>query len=160
MRTHTMERGLPEDHTVRIARQPAAEDGARRRPATPPDGELAIGPVWPGRGRAPFADPPVSLAQVGHVHGGRSVRIMSHWNIEVKVDDSTDETRAEIRLADEAGNSFIGIGLARGDLHGVSVPQITSELAVARALADVTEELLNAVAADIHSAVMPTILPN
>jgi uncharacterized protein DUF1876 len=85
---------------------------------------------------------------------------MCHWNIDVKVDQRTDGTRAEVRLADEAGNSFIGIGLARGDLHGVSVPQITGELAVARALTDVTEELLNAVAADIHSVVLPTILPN
>ncbi|HET6502893.1 MAG TPA: dsRBD fold-containing protein [Amycolatopsis sp.] len=79
---------------------------------------------------------------------------MSKWTVEIDVDDAEEGTRARVRLTDGAGNSFTGIGLARGDLHALDVPQITAELAVARALADLTEELLSAVAADVHSAVL------
>lgn len=78
------------------------------------------------------------------------------WTMDVTIKDEAgtdarEGKRAEIRLEDGSGNSFTGIGIASGDLYGLSVPQIKEELAIARALSDLTEELLAAVAADVHT---------
>lgn len=92
----------------------------------------------------------------------------NRWKIDVTIDETAEAadtaaagvdgapggTRAEVRLQDGSGNCFTGIGIAHGDLHGLLVPQIKAELAIARALSDLTEELLNAVAADVHAALL------
>jgi hypothetical protein len=79
--------------------------------------------------------------------------------MDVTIEDATEAgpegKRAEVRLQDASGNSFTGIGIASGDLYGPAVPQIKEELAIARALSDLTEELLAAVAADVHAALNP-----
>lgn len=90
----------------------------------------------------------------------------SRWTMDVTIEapgepgtDRPEGTRAEVRLADGCGNSFTGIGIANGDLHGLAVPQIRAELAIARALSDLTEELLAAVAADVHAALIGPAVP-
>ncbi|MFC4003531.1 dsRBD fold-containing protein [Prauserella oleivorans] len=76
----------------------------------------------------------------------------ARWTISVVLDEHDGTTQARIRLGDDAGNHFIGIGLAHRGVDVARVPQVAGELAIARALTDLTEELLTAVAADIESA--------
>lgn len=73
------------------------------------------------------------------------------WTMDVAVDSDSTFTRARVELAAPSGTKFIGIGLVDGGARGVHLPQIAEELALARALSDLTEELLEAVASDIES---------
>ncbi|GAB2971324.1 DUF1876 domain-containing protein [Amycolatopsis acidiphila] len=81
------------------------------------------------------------------------------WTIEVALDENGDTTRAQVRLAAAGGAVFHGIGLVRGGQRGVHLPAIAAELAMARAFSDLTEELLEAVASDIESAVPGAVAP-
>lgn len=113
-------------------------------------------PVLPGyyyeRLAGHTVSPPRQIAFI--TGGGWDTMSTSQWAVDVTVCDGDDGTQARVRLSDGAGNSFTGIGLVRGDMYGRDVPQIACDLAVARALVDVTEELLGAVAADVHAAVL------
>ncbi|TVT25842.1 DUF1876 domain-containing protein [Amycolatopsis rhizosphaerae] len=72
------------------------------------------------------------------------------WTVDIALDENNGTTRARVQLGVEGG-SFVGIGLVRGGARGVHLPGIAAELAIARAFSDLTEELLEAVAADIES---------
>lgn len=72
------------------------------------------------------------------------------WTVDIALDEDNGTTRARVQLA-AGGGSFVGIGLVRGGARGVHLPGISAELAIARAFSDLTEELLEAVAADIES---------
>jgi hypothetical protein len=73
--------------------------------------------------------------------------------MDVELDTCDGTTRASVRLAQSGkpGFAFHGIGLVRGGLNVLHPPEIAAELAVARALTDLTEELLEAVAIDIEA---------
>ncbi|ASR35938.1 hypothetical protein BAY61_14030 [Prauserella marina] len=75
----------------------------------------------------------------------------AQWTMSIVLDENDGTTRARVRLGDDLGNHFDGIGLAYRGLDVARVPQIAGELALARALNDLTEELLAAVAADIET---------
>lgn len=75
-----------------------------------------------------------------------------NWNMELAVEENNGTTRAQVRLAATDGAVFHGIGLVQGGARGVHLPEIAAELAMARALSDLTEELLEAVASDIEAA--------
>ncbi|PXY22273.1 dsRBD fold-containing protein [Prauserella muralis] len=77
---------------------------------------------------------------------------MAPWTMSVVLEETNGTTRATVRLGDDHGNHFDGVGLASSGLDVPAVPQIASELALVRALTDLTEELLGAVAADIETA--------
>ncbi|PXY30060.1 hypothetical protein DI005_32800 [Prauserella sp. PE36] len=77
----------------------------------------------------------------------------AQWTMSVVLEENNGTTRARVRLGDDRGNHFDGIGLAHRGVDVARVPQVAGELAVARALTDLTEELLTAVAADIESAI-------
>ncbi|MEU6641509.1 dsRBD fold-containing protein [Saccharomonospora sp. NPDC046836] len=77
---------------------------------------------------------------------------LSQWTISVVLDEKNGTTRARVRLGDADGNHFDGIGLADREIDVARVPQVAGELALARALTDLTEELLTAIAADLESA--------
>ncbi|WP_028661434.1 DUF1876 domain-containing protein [Saccharomonospora saliphila] len=73
------------------------------------------------------------------------------WTMEIVVDEHDDRTRAEATLRTESGTSRTGSGLARRNPRDTDVPAIGDELAVARALADLSHQLLDATASDIES---------
>ncbi|MQA11357.1 MAG: DUF1876 domain-containing protein [Pseudonocardiaceae bacterium] len=74
------------------------------------------------------------------------------WTVDIVLDKQNGTTRAQARLHAEDELSLVGIGLARRGPHDSDVPEVEAELAVARALADLIEELIEAAAADIESA--------
>jgi hypothetical protein len=74
-----------------------------------------------------------------------------HWQIDVQISEQGDRTKAEARLQARNKAQLVGIGLARRNPNDASVPEIGDELAVARALADLSHMLLDATASDIES---------
>lgn len=80
---------------------------------------------------------------------------MSHtpdkkWSISVDIDEHDGRTRAVARLDIGKGEHLTGVGLARLNPADPDVPQIGDELAVARALSELTHRLFEATATDIE----------
>ena len=73
------------------------------------------------------------------------------WSIELYIDEHDDRTHAEARLHSADDTHLVGSGVARRNPSDSAVPEIGDELAVARALADLSHKLLEATAADIES---------
>lgn len=71
------------------------------------------------------------------------------WHVEIYLDEHDDDTRAEARLATKEAMT-IGRGRARRNPHDSNVPEIGDELAAARALADLSHQLLDAAVQDIE----------
>ncbi|HYF25862.1 MAG TPA: DUF1876 domain-containing protein [Baekduia sp.] len=71
------------------------------------------------------------------------------WNIEVAFTEDDDRTRADAVLEVE-GQRFHGFGQARRAPGDPKVPVVGEELAVARALADLSHQLLDAAATRIE----------
>lgn len=74
-----------------------------------------------------------------------------HWTIDVHIDEFDERTRAKARLHNRDETKLVGVGLARLNPSDGNVPEIGDELAVARALADLSHKLLDATVADIEA---------
>jgi hypothetical protein len=72
------------------------------------------------------------------------------WNVSVAFTDEGDRTRADARL-DLASERFHGYGQAKKAPEDPNVPVIGQDLAAARALSDLSHQLLNAAAARIEA---------
>ncbi|MYT32826.1 MULTISPECIES: DUF1876 domain-containing protein [unclassified Streptomyces] len=72
------------------------------------------------------------------------------WNTEISIVESGSEVRAEARLRGKEGGQIVGEGSARCNPADENVPAIGDELAVARALADLSHQLLSRAAHDIE----------
>lgn len=73
------------------------------------------------------------------------------WTVEVLIDEHRKRTRARARLR-WRGKQLTGIGIARVNPSDNNIPEIGDELAVARALSNLADELFAATAYDIHTA--------
>jgi hypothetical protein len=71
--------------------------------------------------------------------------------IDVLIEEHEERTRAKARLS-WAGKRFVGIGLARLDPVDEPVAQIGDELAIARALADLSNQLFALTSTDIQAS--------
>lgn len=72
------------------------------------------------------------------------------WTADVEIEHEARAVRAEIRLTGHRGD-YVGVGVVRPGLGDPLVPGIAEELALARAMSDLTEELLTAVTADLEA---------
>lgn len=79
------------------------------------------------------------------------------WTIDVSLQPGPYRVRAEALLRLEDGGEFVGVGLAHAGLRDGSISQVGSYLAVARALSDLTAELLETVASDVDAEVSRSI---
>ncbi|HVV13467.1 dsRBD fold-containing protein [Amycolatopsis sp.] len=68
------------------------------------------------------------------------------WTITLDVGEAGGSTRAQVRLGTAGGARYEGIGVVAAPAHADA-----AELAVVRALSDLIEEILEAVASDIES---------
>ena len=73
------------------------------------------------------------------------------WMVEISIGEHEGQTRAEARLTSEP-RTMTGWGIARLNPTDRDVPMIGDELAAARALADLSHQLLDTAAADIGDA--------
>jgi hypothetical protein len=72
------------------------------------------------------------------------------WTVQVDIDEHEGRTRAVARLGTGGPLSLAGTGLARLNPADRDVPEIGDELAVARALSELSHLLLEAAARDIE----------
>jgi hypothetical protein len=71
------------------------------------------------------------------------------WTVTITIDEHDGHTRALARLRTRDSDRLTGIGLARLNPADHEVPEIGDELAVGRALADLSSRLLTTAAADV-----------
>lgn len=79
-----------------------------------------------------------------------------HWTVDVYLSEETEAggvtlTHAEARLHTQDATHLRGLGHARKHPKDANVPEIGDELACARALSDLTQQLLHAAADDIET---------
>ncbi|PRW64003.1 DUF1876 domain-containing protein [Actinopolyspora mortivallis] len=72
------------------------------------------------------------------------------WSVTIHIDEREDRTHAEARLRRRGGEEIRGNGLARRNPHDVNVPEIGAELAAARALSQLSHQLLDVSIADVE----------
>ena len=77
------------------------------------------------------------------------MQAMKRWNVAIEIDEQDGRTRAVARL-DAGAAELTGVGMARRSPEDPDVPRIGDELAVARALSELSHQLLDATAADIE----------
>jgi hypothetical protein len=77
---------------------------------------------------------------------------MKTWTVQVDIDEHEGRTRAVARLRAAGGQTMAGTGLARLNPADRDVPKIGDELAVARALSELSHHLLDVAARDIEQS--------
>ena len=77
------------------------------------------------------------------------------WSVEISIDQRVDQrlTRAEAQLRSGDKARLVGEGIARRNPADMATPEIGEELAAARALADLSHQLLELAAEDIQHLV-------
>jgi hypothetical protein len=75
------------------------------------------------------------------------------WHVDVFLSEEDDLTEARAVLTADRPNAVSGVGSARRNPHDPAVPEIGDELAVSRALADLSERLMRVAAGDIDDSV-------
>lgn len=78
------------------------------------------------------------------------MRAVKEWRIDVMVGENDGQTYAEARLITEIGDRLVGVGRARLGQRDLDVPEIGDEVAVARALRDLGDQLLAVASSDIE----------
>ncbi|MCF6524063.1 DUF1876 domain-containing protein [Streptomyces sp. JJ36] len=73
------------------------------------------------------------------------------WHVELDITERERVTRCEARLTGKESAVLVGEGTARANPADENVPYIGDELAVARALSDLSHQLLNTAAMDIEA---------
>ncbi|HEX2314724.1 MAG TPA: DUF1876 domain-containing protein [Thermomonospora sp.] len=71
------------------------------------------------------------------------------WTLTVEIAEQERYTEAEARLTTSTGTSLTGRGIARRNPRDADVPSIGDELAVSRALSELSHGLLDAAAQEI-----------
>ncbi|GLI27732.1 hypothetical protein ARHIZOSPH14_19740 [Agromyces rhizosphaerae] len=72
-----------------------------------------------------------------------------HWDVTVEIDEEEDTTTARASVVTPSGQDVTGVGKADRNPHDPNVPAIGDELAVARALRNLSERLLHTTERDI-----------
>lgn len=74
-----------------------------------------------------------------------------HLQLDVLIDEHEERTRAKARLP-WRGKELVGVGLARLNPTDEPVAEIGDELAIARALSDLADQLIAMTASDIETS--------
>jgi hypothetical protein len=76
---------------------------------------------------------------------------MKRWSVEIFIGEDDGRTYAEARLHTELGDRLLGVGRAWLSPADHDVPEIGDEVAVARALSELSTRLLDSAAGDIEA---------
>ena len=77
---------------------------------------------------------------------------IKQWTVTIDIDEHDGHTRAVARLLTRDPDRLTGVGLARLDPADRDVPEIGDEIAVARALSDLSHRLLQAATEDVEQS--------
>ena len=72
------------------------------------------------------------------------------WIVRLDIGEHDGRTRAVAHLQTQDTDTLVGVGFARLNPADADVPEIGDEIAVARALSDLSHRLLNAASGDIE----------
>jgi hypothetical protein len=72
------------------------------------------------------------------------------WTVTVEIDEHDGHTRAVARLHTRDTEKLVGVGLARLNPADRDVPEIGGEIAVARALSDLSRRLMRTATEDVE----------
>ena len=75
------------------------------------------------------------------------------WRVDVFVSEEGNTTKARAMLTGDSPTTVAGTGIARRNPHDPVVPEIGDEVAVGRALAALSAELLSVASKDIDASV-------
>lgn len=78
------------------------------------------------------------------------MRSVKQWHADIMIGENEGHTYAEARLVTEIGDRLVGTGNADVSSHDRDVPEIGDEVAVARALRDLSARLLGVASYDIE----------
>lgn len=82
---------------------------------------------------------------------GRNDQQCKHWQVNITIDEDEDSARAVAQM-EYRGRNVVGIGRTRSDPDEHIPDEVSDELAVGRALSDLTRHLFAATAVDIEAA--------
>ncbi|WP_072691636.1 DUF1876 domain-containing protein [Rhodococcus marinonascens] len=79
------------------------------------------------------------------------------WSVDIVIEEHDSEeggskTRAQARLRTSDTDTLVGIGRARRNPNDPEIPEVGDELATARALADLSHQLIEATVSDLEAA--------
>ena len=74
------------------------------------------------------------------------------WTVTIEIDEHDGHTRARARLRTRDTDHTTGVGLARLNPADRDVPEIGDEIAVARALSDLSRRLLQLATDDVEQS--------
>ncbi|MBR8743082.1 dsRBD fold-containing protein [Nocardiopsis sp. MG754419] len=107
-----------------------------------------------GRRALVYPGPDAHIEHAAHVGGADAMQTMKRWNVDVVVAEESEgeaaRTWAEVGLVAEDGTALRGHGMARKHPTDMDVPEIGEELAVSRALSDLSRQLRQVAAEDIN----------
>ena len=75
---------------------------------------------------------------------------VSNWTVRIEISEHGARTRAVARLHTRDTERMVGVGFARLNPVDRDVPEIGDEIAVARALSDLSHRLLHAATEDLE----------
>jgi hypothetical protein len=79
------------------------------------------------------------------------MRAMKRWSVEIFIGEDNGRTYSEARMHTELGDRLLGVGRAWLSPRDYDVPEIGDEVAVARALSDLSRRLLDVASGDIEA---------
>ena len=79
------------------------------------------------------------------------MRAMKRWSVEIFIGEIDGRTYPEARMNTELGDRLVGVGRAWLSPTDYDVPEIGDEVAVARALSDLSRRLLDVASGDIEA---------
>jgi hypothetical protein len=103
----------------------------------------------------------MAVADDGQMEGRRhgetqeapAMSTTKRWNVEVHIGEEASETNARVVLRTEDATELQGEGIARCNPADTNVPKIGDEIAVARALSDLSHKLLHKAAEELEEVV-------
>jgi hypothetical protein len=87
------------------------------------------------------------------------MNVTDRWSVDIYLEETDGDTRAEAWLATHRDEGLRGHGRARCNPADWDVPEIGAELAAARALSDLAHRLFDTAAADIESVTHERVRP-
>ncbi len=88
---------------------------------------------------------------MGNRDDAKTRQVAKACQVDVLIEELDERTRAKARLS-WAGKKFVGVGLARLDPADEPVARIGDELAIARALSDLANQLFACASTDIQAS--------
>jgi hypothetical protein len=116
-----------------------------------PGSVLRIGPTSAARERGPSDTPHEALAAPAPPRApSDGTRHVHDWLVRISIFDSDDDTDAHVVLLADSPNHLKASGHSHRGAKDVAIPEIGDEVAVARALRRLADQLLETAAGDIE----------